>query len=209
MARTRFFLRHVAGRGLWVVLFLLLCGAHLGDGECGAVGTPAGATKEITQAHRQGVGFEGVLEDGDPFVESDQDRIEGGERLEDAVFARFIGVFSFKSAEYPIPEDQDAPIIFVEVFEVDGVVDAVVRRGVEDPFERSEPIDGFGVDPELIDKADTRLEGDQGGMKAEQGQGKPKQPSSREKACPCLAQGSGEVVVLGGVVVDVSGPQPP
>ena len=56
-------------------------------------------------------------------------------------------------AEHSVPDHQHAAEILVDIFGIAGVMDAMRRRGIDDPFQPSDPLDQFGVDEELIGEA--------------------------------------------------------
>ena len=65
------------------------------------------------------------------------------------------GVFGLEAAEQPVPQDEDAAVIPVQVLLVHAVVHPVMRRRVEDEFDGPPKLsDALGVDPELIDEID-------------------------------------------------------
>ena len=100
-------------------------------------------------------------------------------------------------------------MIAVKILHIGPVMHPVVGGSIEHPFQRSHPPDHLGVDPELVKQAD-RLHGHHHqGIKAQQGQPDPEEKSSAQKAGPGLAQGGGEIVALGGVVIDMGGPEKP
>ena len=87
------------------------------------------------------------------------------------------------------------------------MVHPMVRRGVEHSLEpgRHTP-DRLGVDPELVDEADPLLDEDLRRRESEEGQGQPEKPRPDQASGPGLPQGRRQVVMLGGVVVDVRRP---
>ena len=74
----------------------------------------------------------------------------GGEAVDDGLLLRLEG------AEEPVPHDQDAAVVAVEVLPVRPVVDPVVGRRVERALGPPDPVDRLRVDPELIDQIDSR-----------------------------------------------------
>ena len=61
--------------------------------------------------------------------------------------------FRLIGAEQAVPDHQHPAEILVDVLGIAGVMDAVGRRRVDDPFQPSDPLDQFGVDEELIGEA--------------------------------------------------------
>ena len=73
--------------------------------------------------------------------------------------------------EQPVPDDEDAAVVLVEVLAVRSVVHAMVRGRVEDEFDRlGQAVDRFGVDPELVEQVELSGAVDLLGRKTEQRQ---------------------------------------
>ncbi len=83
---------------------------------------------------------------------------------------------------------------------------AVMRGRVHHPLERAEPIDGLGMDPELIEQVDGLHRDVPDRRKADQGQRQVKDPgeATLESALP---QGDRQVVFLALMMHDVRGPR--
>ncbi|MDT0261343.1 hypothetical protein RM423_08035 [Jatrophihabitans sp. DSM 44399] len=113
-----------------------------------------------------------------------------------------------EAAEQPVPDDQDAGVVDVEVVGVTTVVHPVVRRGVE---HRLEPArhrrDLLGVQEELVRQAPRHRGEDDPGRNPDQRQRHPER--QRQHRCPLLPQRRGEVVVRRRVVHDVARPEEP
>ncbi len=84
------------------------------------------------------------------LVRGDPSRVEGADVLGEPV--GHLLSLGLEGAEEPVPDDQDAAVVAIEVLPVGTVVDPVVRRSVEHGLGCTEPIDGFGVDPELVEE---------------------------------------------------------
>lgn len=70
-------------------------------------------------------------------------------------------VFGFKCAEQAIPDNQHAAVIAIQIGDVLTVMHPVMRRRVEQPFERGrQALDRFGVNPKLVQQADGLREQD-------------------------------------------------
>ena len=98
-------------------------------------------------------------------------------------------------------------MVAVEVLLLHTVVHAMVRRRVEHLLGHTEPIDGLGVDPELVDEVDRSGVIDELGPHTEErehavGDEHPERLTDR------LTERGGEVVVLTRVVHDVDRPHP-
>ncbi len=74
----------------------------------------------------------------DPFMEGDAHRIVGVDVLRQTVNKGFRFVFGFKGAEETVPDNQCASMIAIEVTRVRGVVNAMMRRCVEECLEWAE-----------------------------------------------------------------------
>ena len=108
-------------------------------------------------------------------------------------------------AEQPVPHDEDAPVVPVEVPTVAPVVDPVRRGRVENAFDRLEAVDCVGVDPILIEKVDAPCRADQRGADPEQRQ-RTVRDKSAERLRNRLAERRGQVVALARMVHDVYRP---
>src|SRR5690606_39759068 len=63
-------------------------------------------------------------------------------------------VLALERAEQPVPDDEDAAVVPVEVALVAAMVDPVVRGGVEHLLTGAEAVDQLGVDPVLVQQVD-------------------------------------------------------
>jgi hypothetical protein len=80
-------------------------------------------------------------------------------------------------AEDPIPDDQDAAVVAIEIRGVRDMMDAVVGQ-VEDPLEGPKPPGQLGVQPELIGEVDGKHGAHGHGMQSEQRQRQIEQPGA-------------------------------
>src|SRR6266567_4362708 len=85
-------------------------------------------------------------------MELSPERIEATQRFDQAIDGRLH--FRLPRTEQPIPDDQRAAIVLVEVLRVDRVVDAVKRRRIEDTLEPTELADELRVNPELVEQVE-------------------------------------------------------
>ncbi len=109
-------------------------------------------------------------------------------------------------SEQPVPDDEDAAEVAVEVTALGGMVDPVVRGGVEDELEPAgHLVDALGVDPELVDEVRGGAERQRGRVHPGDDEGHVERPHGQGR--PGLAQRGGEVELPAGVVDDVTGPQ--
>jgi hypothetical protein len=106
----------------------------------------------------------------------------------------------------PIPDQEHAAVVAVEVDVVDGVVDAVVARRAEPAVERAEAADLLGVDPELVEQVDQRDDREDERRKAGDRHRQVEDPAD-QPAARGLAQRGRQVVVLALVMDDVRGPE--
>ena len=82
------------------------------------------------------------------------------------------GEIRLKSSQQPVPDDQDAAIVLVEIFRVHAMMHPVMGRGVEDEFERPPHlVDPFGVHPELVDEVHRKARKDHLGGIPKSGKG--------------------------------------
>src|ERR1044072_334337 len=81
-------------------------------------------------------------------------------------------------------------------------------RGIEEPFyPAGQAVDSFCMDPELVNKADGLHGHYYSGVEAQQWHPGPEQKSAGKIAGPVLPQGGGQVILTGGVVDHVRGPE--
>jgi hypothetical protein len=122
----------------------------------------------------------------------------------DSAVDRWFGLLGV-GAEQLVPEDEDGPVVLVDVDGILGVVDPVGRRGDQQRFQWPECADEPGVHPELVDRP--QPPGDQEGQRwnAEDGQRQETQPGEPGLEA-ALAQGGGEVVFLALVMGAVGAP---
>ncbi len=114
--------------------------------------------------------------------------------------------FFLETAEHPVPDDQDAAVVAVQVAVVDGVVHAVIRRRAEPAVEPAECGHMLGVDPELVEQVDQRHHAEHQGRHAGQRHREVEDPSE-QGARAGLPQRCGQVVVLALVMDHVGGPE--
>jgi hypothetical protein len=103
--------------------------------------------------------------------------------------------FGLERAEDPVPHDQDAAEVTVQVDRVRAVVHAVVGRRVEDELHRpGQVLDQLGVDEELVDEVEPVSDVQRPRRQAEQRQRQPEEEV--EPWIPLLPQRGAEVHVL-------------
>ncbi len=177
---------------------------QLPHGLPAAVMAPAWCTKKIKQPFLPAGCTPEVAPQVNPLMRGNNHRIVGFEVMQNAVVRAFF--LLGKRTEELVPDDEDTTVIFIQIFDILAMMDAVVRWGVENPLQRAEPVDGFGMDPKLVQQAD-RLHGqDHQRREAEQGQPKPEDKAG-ENACPGLPQCCGKVIVLRRVMYHMRGPE--
>lgn len=120
------------------------------------MGTPAGAVEEVSESRRPTPGPAQVTPDRDPLVRRHPQRVERVDVLGQPVADPL--AFGFEGAEQPVPDDQDAAVVLVQVLRIGSVVYPVVRRGVHHELDWCPELpDPLGVDEELVEQADGLL----------------------------------------------------
>ena len=72
------------------------------------------------------------------------------DRMYESVNGRLVRIFRLESAEQPIPDDENARIILINVLGIAAMMNTMVTWSVENIFQRSECGDDFGVQPEHV-----------------------------------------------------------
>jgi hypothetical protein len=72
-----------------------------------------------------------------PFVKSDDQRVIGLHRFGQTIANRHIGALDPQSPEQPVEDDEHAAEVGIQILGIRGVMHAMVRGGVEYPFERT------------------------------------------------------------------------
>ncbi len=167
---------------------------------------PARPPEDASGPLAPGVGGADVPGDGGVLVGGDAQRVVGGDVLREPVDGPLD--LRREGPEHPVPDDQDAAVVAVQVAALRGVVDAVVGRRVEDVLEGARQLaDPLGVHPELVDEVGRLAERERRRVHAAGDQRQVERPDGR--GGPGLAQRGGEVELLAGVVDHVAGPQDP
>src|SRR5579859_7744563 len=183
------------GFGMGAIIFL----DHLPGGLAAAVMAPAWWAGEVADCILPGSGMCGFTEEVCPGLEGDDDRIERADIAGEAIFGALF--FRLKSSEDPVPYDQYTAVIFIQVFQVDAMVNPVVRWGIKNKFHGAgQAVDRFRVDPELVNEADGLHHQDDDGMEAGQRHPAPENKGACKVACPGLAQCGCQVISFGRVV---------
>lgn len=118
------------GWGGWTVGFFY----HLPGGLAAPVMAPAGWFDKILQGISDGTRMRHFPEQITPFFKGNDKRVMGLNVFGKAIERPFF--FCFESTEEPVPDDQDAGMILIEVFQVAAMVHAVMRRCIEKKFNR-------------------------------------------------------------------------
>ena len=112
-----------------------------------------------------------VAQQPEQFVVGNDELIKRPERVHDPIDRLVIIEFGNERSEHPVPDDEDAGEVRIEIARVSGVVDAVMARRVHDRLEPFRHLpDRLGVYPVLVDKVYAGRECDGGGVEAEQHQ---------------------------------------
>ncbi len=117
-----------------------------------------------------------------------------------------------EAAEHPVPDDEDAAVVPIEVGLVRPVVDAMVGRSVEQELDRTrQRTDPLGVDRELVQQPDALQHEDHPHRQSEQSRWHPSHSAQdiRHRMHPGQPDRGGQIEVLAGVVHAVRGPQQP
>src|SRR5262249_39105822 len=121
--------------------------AHLLRGERGAVGAPARRHEDVAEGFAPALRAADVAGDRFELVKGDLQRVESMDVLGQAVAHR--RALGLEGAEEAIPDDEDASVVAIEVLDVRTVMNAMMRRRVEELLEPTHAIDELGVEPEL------------------------------------------------------------
>ena len=174
-----------------------------------AIMAPSRRSPHITELVPPGCGPD-ILRDADPLVEDAPQQVEAAELLDDSITNPFAVDLGSKGAEYLVPDNEGAGIVFVEITRVCRMVDSVVRRRVHHCFEPARKASYcLGMDPELVNQVKRANEEDHRRMKPDKRERDTEDEAERNKASPCLAERSGQVVMLARVMVDMARPEPP
>ena len=114
--------------------------------------------------------------------------------------------FFGEGAEQPVPDDEDAAVVLVQVAVVHRVVHAVVAGAAEPAVEPAQAADLLRVHPVLVQQVDQRHDAEHQRREAQQRHRQVEQPAE-DPAGAGLAQRGRQVVVLALVVHRVRGPQ--
>ena len=141
-----------------------------------------------------------------PDVEVAPGGVVARERLAHAVDDALVVALLDEGAEQAVPHDQDAAVVAVDAVVVLAVVHAVVGGRDEHPVGPAELADELGVDPVLVQQVDEADHREHHRWHTGDRHRDVERPA-REAAGGGLAQRGAEVVVLGGVVDLVRGPE--
>lgn len=133
-------------------------------------------------------------------------RVPAVEQAARAVDAFLPVVLVLEGAEHPVPEDQDAAVVLVQVDVIHRVVHAVVAGAAEPAVEPAQAPDLLGVHPELVEQVHQRHDGEHQRRHAGQRHGHVEHPA-QQCAGAGLAQRGRQVVVLALVVHRMRGPE--
>ena len=135
--------------------------------------------------------------------------VERAELADDSIARPVVVALALVSAEHPVPDDEDAGIIAVEIARIDGMMDAMVRWRVHHRLEPGRhPPDHLGMDPELVDEIDPGAEKHHRRRESDQEQGQAEKKGGTEEAGPGLPQRRRQIIMLARMVDDVAGPEP-
>src|SRR6478752_8394230 len=164
-------------------------------------GLPARAADDEAPAVAPRLRAADVGPDRGVLVGGDDERVVGAQLLRQSVDDAL--ALGLEGAEEPVPDDEDAAVVAVEVGVVHAVVYPVVRGRVHDELDWApELTDALGVEEELVEQRDRLLEEDRPDRHAEEGERRPERDAA--EGGPRLAQRRREVVALARVVHDVA-----
>ncbi len=116
-------------------------------------------------------------------------------------------MFLHEAPEQAIPDHQHAGIVAVEVARIGCMMHSMMRRRVEQVLEPAgHAVNGFGMNPKLIEQVEALLRQDHRRWKTQQGQRNPRGPGADDDAGPRLTDGRRQIVFLRRVMVDVRRP---
>jgi hypothetical protein len=115
-------------------------------------GSQPGGLNQARILSRQSVAPAAKVEHGPVIGKIGGDWIEGAKPAPDAKY-RLLDLV-LVSAEQPVPEDENAAVVLVEILVVDAVMDPMVRGRGEHAVEPAQLADKFGVNPELVEEID-------------------------------------------------------
>lgn len=111
-----------------------------------------------------------------------------------------------EGAEESVPDYQDTTVVPVEIFVVDSMMDAMVRRRVQNSFEEPDLPNKPGVNPELIDEIHSVHRQKHPRSKADEHQRNVEDPMG-QPAEPTLPYCNGQIIVAARVMDDVEIPK--
>jgi len=115
---------------------------------------PAGIGEEIAQAVFEfKPGPHRVFQNIGQFFKSDDDGVMARNGGDDAIFYRVIIAFFDKGSKHPVPDNENAAIITVQIARICAVMDTVMAGRVENKFKPSRKfLDRLRMYPELINQ---------------------------------------------------------
>ena len=167
---------------------------------------PAGVAKDVAELVAPAGCCPCVAEHFHPFMKCDAHGIVGVNVGREAETDRIRSAFGFEGAEELVPDDERAAMVAVDIARIGAVMNAVVRRSVENRFQRTKRANQLRVNPELVKQADGFHGHDHDGSEANDRQPHP-EDETHEASRPRLAKGGGQVVPLRRVVNDVGSPE--
>src|SRR5205085_2171552 len=99
------------------------CSTELGSGRSSTIVAPTGTTKDVAKLVAPGGRLEDVASELDPRVRDDEERVIRADGLADPV--RRLGDLFLECAEQPIPNDEDASVVAIEIDRLGAVVHAM------------------------------------------------------------------------------------
>ncbi len=197
------------GRGFRTVFLEIVHVLDLVDGK--ALGdvrrTPAGGHEPDPRLVPPALRAPRVFRQQPEMLEVDPDRIPRAGRPRDAVDRRHVVQLFLEGSEQAVPPGENLSQVLVEIFRIDGVVHAVLRRRDDHVLEQAELGHVLRVIPELQKKVNRSDQVDHFGRHARDGRRDQKQRIDADDVGDRLPQRAGQVELFAAVVDDVVVPE--
>ena len=142
-------------------------------------------------------------------MKGNYNRIVRVERFDDPVNGLLVVKLRNERPEHLVPNDENPREIGIQISGIGRVVYTVMTWRVEHGFKPVwHLVDGFGVDPELVQQIQSAYEEYDIGMKSDHDHREPDPYQACERAEPGLPQGGGQIVVGRGMMSDMLHPPP-
>src|SRR5207342_2899220 len=146
------------------------------------IGPPVWAAEQISECLSKSPTAGHVAHHGDPFVKCDPQRIDRSDRLHETIAAWHILPLRDVGPENPIKNDEHTAVVSIEVDFVARVMDTMIGRRVQNPVDKSQLRNEFGVNPGLVDEVERERRNHGRRLKADPYQRQEEQEVSRQHA---------------------------